>query len=288
MWFYTPDIDAAALQATHAGPPSRFVEAEGLVVHLRDTGPRDGPPLLMLHGFGASLHSWDGWAERLSDRFRVIRIDLPGFALTGPDPSGDYSDARAVDVITALLDAIGVARADVVGNSLGGRIAWRLALAQPERVGRLVLVAPDGFAIPGRPYGQPEPVPAMVHLMPWIMPRSALRATLASAYADPDRPTEAELDRMHALLRAPGVRQAILTRMAQHVPEDPRPLLPGLVQPLLLLWGREDRVIPPRQVLEWQAALPHAEVVLLPGLGHLPQEEAPEESLHPVRAFLER
>ncbi len=146
----TPDADRAALEAAHAGPPSRFVDVLGLRVHLRDTGPRDGPAVLMLHGFGASLHTWEGWAAGLGDRFRVIRLDLPGFALTGPDPGGDYSDARGVAVLAALLDALGVERAAVIGNSLGGRLAWRFALAHPDRVARLVLVAPDGFAEPGR------------------------------------------------------------------------------------------------------------------------------------------
>ena len=288
MWLYTPDRDMASLRAAHAGPPSRFVPVAGMEMHIRDTGPRDGPAVLMLHGFGASLHTWEGWAERLSDRFRVIRVDLPGFALTGPDPGGDYSDARAVAVLVALLDALGVARADVIGNSMGGRIAWRLALAQPARVRRLVLVAPDGFASPGRPYGQPEPVPAMVQLLPWVMPRGAVRATLAPAYADATRMSEAEVDRAHDLLRAPGVRRAILARMAQHVLEDPRPLLPALSQPLLLVWGEQDRMIPASHAADWTAILPRAELVVLPGLGHVPQEEAPALSLPPVRAFLER
>jgi pimeloyl-ACP methyl ester carboxylesterase len=114
-----------------------------------------------------------------------------------------------------------------------------------------------------------------------------VRATLAPAYGDPSRMTEAEVDRAHDLLRAPGVRPAILARMAQHVLEDPRPLLPGLTQPVLLLWGEQDRMIPASHGQDWLAVLPRAELVVLPGLGHVPQEEAPEVSLVPVRAFLE-
>jgi pimeloyl-ACP methyl ester carboxylesterase len=288
MWLYTPDEDAAVLRAAHAGPPSAFLDVAGLRLHIRDTGPRDGPAIIMLHGFGASLHTWEAWAERLADRFRVVRIDLPGFALTGPDPTGDYSDARAAVVLAALLDRLGIAQADVVGNSMGGRIAWRFALAEPTRVRRLVLVAPDGFASPGRPYGAPEPVPPVVHLLPWMMPRSMVRATLAPAFADPSRMTDADVDRAHDLLRAPGVRPAILARMAQHVLEDPRALLPRLGQPVLLLWGDTDRMIPASNGQDWLAVLPRAELVVLPGLGHVPQEEAPDASLTPVRAFLER
>ncbi len=287
-WFFTPDLDRATLEARHAGPPSRFEEVLGLRVHLRDTGPRDGPAVLMLHGFGASLHTWDDWAAGLEDRFRVIRLDLPGFALTGPDPSGDYTDARGVAVLAALLNALGVEGAAVVGNSLGGRLAWRLALAHPERVTRLVLVAPDGFAPPGRAYGQAEGAPPLMRLLPFALPRAMLRDTMAASYGDPSRLPADELDRAHDLMRAPGVRHAMLARMEQRVIDDPRPLLDRLEMPVLLLWGERDRMIPASHARDWLAVLPRAAHVELPGLGHVPQEEAPAASLAPVRAFLER
>ncbi len=287
-WLYTPDRDQAALRAAHAGAPSQFLDIAGVTLHLRDTGPRDGPAILMLHGFGASLHTWDGWAERLSHRFRVIRIDIPGFALTGPDPTGDYSDARSITILAALMDRLGIAQADVIGNSMGGRIAWRFALAEPSRVRRLVLVSPDGFASPGRPYGEPEPLPAMVRLLPWVMPRAMVRATLGPAYGDQALMTDATVDRAHDLLRAPGVRRAILDRMAQNGLEDPRPLLPRLTMPVLLVWGERDRIIPASHAQDWVAVMPQAELIVLPSLGHVPQEEAPAVSLPAVRAFLER
>lgn len=287
-WLHTPDADRAALEAAHARPPSRFLEVLGLRVHLRDTGPRDGPAVLLLHGFGASLHTWEGWAERLQDRFRVIRLDLPGFALTGPDPGGDYSDDRAVAVLAALLDTLGVAQAAVAGNSLGGRIAWRFALAHPARVTRLVLIAPDGFAPPGRTYGEREGAAPLMRLLPWTLPRRMLRESMAPSYGDPARFPEAVLARTHDLMRAPGVRAAMVARMEQRVIEDPRPLLPRLALPVLLLWGERDRMIPASHARDWLALLPRAEHVELPGLGHVPQEEAPEASLPPVRAFLER
>lgn len=287
-WSWTPDLDRAALEERHAGPPSRFEEVLGLRLHIRDTGPRDGPAVLMLHGFGASLHTWEGWAAGLEDRFRVIRPDLPGFALTGPDPTGDYTDARGVAVLAALLDALGVERAAVIGNSLGGRLAWRLALAHPARVTRLVLVAPDGFAPPGRAYGQAEGAPPLMRLLPFALPRAMLRDSMAPAYGDPARLPAAEVDRAHDLMRAPGVRRAMLARMDQRVIDDPRPLLRGLVMPVLLVWGERDRMIPASHARDWLAVLPRAAHVELPGLGHVPQEEAPEVSLAPVRAFLGR
>jgi pimeloyl-ACP methyl ester carboxylesterase len=126
FWLYTPDKPRAALEATYAAPPSTFVDISGVQFHLRDTGPRDAPPIIMLHGFGASLHTWEDWAALLEPNYRVIRMDLPGFGLTGADPTGDYTDARSIALLLALLDRLGVQRATFIGSSMGG--AHRLGL----------------------------------------------------------------------------------------------------------------------------------------------------------------
>ena len=89
FWLYTPDKPRSVLEATYAAPPSAFVEIAGIRLHLRDTGPRDAPAIIMLHGFGASLHTWEDWAALLEPNYRVIRMDLPGFGLTGTDPTGE-------------------------------------------------------------------------------------------------------------------------------------------------------------------------------------------------------
>jgi len=121
---YTPDRPRAELNVGYLAAPGDMREVSGIRLHVRDTGPRDAPALVLLHGFGASLHTWEPWAVALSRQYRVIRLDLPGFGLTGPDPTGDYSDARFNQILTALLDQLGVARATLIGNSLGGRLAW--------------------------------------------------------------------------------------------------------------------------------------------------------------------
>ena len=282
---YTPDLPRAALEAEYAGAPSRFVEVAGTRLHLRDTGPREAPPVILLHGFGSSLHTWEGWAAPLAADFRVIRFDLPGFGLTGEDRSGDYSDARAVAVIAALMDRLGLPCAALVGNSMGGRLAWRFALSHPERVSRLVLVSPDGFALDGMPYG-PVQAPPVVRVLPFVMPMPLLRLGVAAGYADQARLREDTVQRYHDMMVAPGVREAILRRMQQLVIEDPAPLLRGLHTPTLLLWGERDAIIPFAKARDFLAALPDARLVALPALGHLPQEEAPAESLAPVLAFL--
>ncbi len=288
IWLYTPDRPRAALEAAHAGPPSRFVEVAGLRLHLRDTGPREAPAILMLHGFGASLHTWEDWARLLEADHRVIRFDLPGFGLTGPDPTGDYTDARGIAVLRALMDHLGVQRATLIGSSMGGRIAWAFAAAHPDRVAKLVLVAPDGFASPGIAYGSRQAVPPLMHLLPYALPLSMLRANLAAAYADPARMTEATVQRSYDLMLAPGVRRAIVARMGQVVLPEPEPLLRRITAPTLLLWGEQDRMIPIANAQDYLAALPDARLVALPGIGHVPMEEAPEDTMVPLRDFLGR
>jgi pimeloyl-ACP methyl ester carboxylesterase len=231
--------------------------------------------VILLHGFGSSLQTWDDWAATLSATHRVIRYDLPGFGLTGADPSGQYSVARGVAVLAALMDQLGVAKASLVGNSMGGMLAWQFAAAWPARVEKLVLVSPDGFASPGFEYGRAPDVPLLLKALPYTLPRFMLRASLAPAYANPA-----------ALMRAPGVRRAVIARTAQTVLADPRPKLARIEAPTLLLWGEQDGMIPFGNAADYIKEIPHARLVPLPGLGHVPQEEAPAVSLAPVAAFL--
>ncbi len=286
FWLYTPDRSRALLEAEYLKPGDSFVDALGVRLRLRDTGPRDAPALILLHGFGASLETWEPWAERLSSRYRVIRFDIPGFGLTGPDPTGDYTDARGVRIIEALMDRLGLKTATIIGNSLGGKLAWMFAAAHQERTARLVLISPDGFASPGFDYDKKPDVPLMVRLLPYVLPRPLLRMSLEPAYADPKKLTEATVTRYRDMMLAPGDRTAMIARMRQVMLHDPIPTLQSIKAPTLLLWGEQDGMIPFDNAADYLRALPHATLVRLPKLGHVPFEEAPEESLKPLLAFL--
>ena len=287
VWLYSPDKPRDELETRYAGRPSTFLEIAGTRLHLRDTGPRDAPVLIMLHGFGSSLFTWDDWADRLSADHRAIRCDLPGFGLTGADPTGEYTDARTIAVLLALLDHLGVKRATLIGNSMGGRVAWMFAAAHPDRVSKLVLVSPDGFASPGIEYDKKQDVPPMMRALPYTLPLFLLRANLEAAYADPSRMTEVALQRTRDMTLAPGVRRAVIARMEQSVLREPGPLLASITAPALLLWGEKDALIPIGNARDYLAAMPNARLATLPGVGHLPQEEAPAESLVPLLAFLD-
>ncbi|MFM8301218.1 MAG: alpha/beta fold hydrolase, partial [Gemmatimonadota bacterium] len=143
---WAPDRSVDSLKARWAPAPSQFITLDGAAVHYRDEGPRDDPqPLLLLHGSAASLHTWEGWTAALRGERRVIRLDLPGFGLTGPFADGAGSLTRTLGVIESLLDTLGASKVVVAGNSLGGLYAWQLAARSPTRVAGLVLVDPAGY-----------------------------------------------------------------------------------------------------------------------------------------------
>ncbi|PLK69134.1 alpha/beta hydrolase [Rhizobium sp. TH135] len=283
VWLYEPDKPRAALEETY---PGEYRVIDGVRLRMRDSGPRDGEAIFMLHGFGASLDTWEKWAEALSARYRVIRFDLPGFGLTGPDPTGDYTEARSMQILAAMMDQLDIDRASLIGNSLGGRIAWNFAAMFPERVNKLVLVSPDGFASPGFDYGVAPKVPLLMRALPYTAPRSMLKANLAAAYGNPAALSEADVTRYHDLMLAPGVRRAILERMGQVVLREPGPTLARIQAPTLLVWGERDGMIPISNAEDYLRFLPNATLARLPGLGHVPFEEDAVQSLVPVEAFL--
>lgn len=102
LWLWTPDKSRRELEARYLDAPGDILPLAGMELHVRDSGPKNGPALILLQGFGSSLHTWEPWARELSSEYRVIRIDMPGAGLSGPDPNGDHSDARSRRVLTAV------------------------------------------------------------------------------------------------------------------------------------------------------------------------------------------
>ena len=256
-------------------------------VFVQDSGPRDAPAILLLHGFGASLQAWDDWAPALEKNLRVLRIDIPGFGLSGPAVNQDYSDAADVARVIAVMDQLGVQQVIVAGHSMGGRIAWNLAAAHPERVSKLVLLSPDGFPDPNAKSDKTYEVPALLGLLPYSLPQWALRmGGVAPAFADDSQLTPQMMQRYHDMMLAPGVRTALLERMRQTRNSDPVARLKSITVPTLLIWGEKDAFIPLSNAQDYLKAMPQARLVTLPGVGHVLHEEAPQASVQAVLDFL--
>lgn len=288
---WAPDRPVDTLKTRWAAAPSRFIELQGMQVHLRDEGPRDDPePIVLIHGTSASLHTWDGWTAALQKQRRVIRMDLPGFGLTGPAPDGDYRMERYADFIAALLDQLGVRQAVLAGNSLGGGIAWRTAVQHPDRVSRLVLVDASGYPLQSTsvPLGfRLAQIDGLKPVMSRLLPRSMIEASVRNVYANPDKVTPELVDRYYELTLRAGNRESLTLRMKLRETDAlSAGLISSIRQPTLILWGAQDRLITEPSGQRFQQDIAGSEYVVFEGLGHVPQEEDPERSVAPVLKFL--
>jgi len=285
-----PDRPLETLVARWAPPPSEFIDLNGQLVHLRDVGPRDDPqPIVLIHGTSSSLHTWEGWASALQKEHRVITFDLPGFGLTGPSAAGDYSDAAYISFVGALLDRLKLSRVTLGGNSLGGEIAWEFAATQPERVGALILVDAGGYAFTpiSIPLGfRVLRMPGIRQISRFVLPRSLVEKSVASVYGDPSKVTPALVDRYYELTLREGNRAALLQRFAQLNAGEYTAQLAGLRMPTLILWGGQDRLIPPENGDAFARDIKGSELLRFPALGHVPHEEDPAATVRPVQAFL--
>jgi len=291
LLYWAPDRPVSDLANRWAQPPSTFFELAGLSVHLRDQGRRDDPaPLVLLHGTSASLHTWDGWIAALAPARRVVRVDLPGFGLTGPAPDGDYRIERYVEFVTALLDALDIERCVLAGNSFGGWVAWETALAAPARVGALILVDSAGYPLESQsvPIGfRIARIPFLNRLMEVTLPRGVIESSLQNTYGDPSRVTPALVDRYYELTLREGNRAALAKRFADGRHSGDTARLSELQMPTLILWGGRDRLIPPAYGEQFQHDIPGSRLVVFPELGHVPHEEDPAATVAAVRSFLD-
>jgi pimeloyl-ACP methyl ester carboxylesterase len=233
------------------------------------------------------LQTWDAWSQALETQWRVVRIDMPAFGLTGPAVNNDYSNEADVARLLALMDHLGLQRVALGGHSMGGRIAWNFAAAHPERVSHLVLVAPDGFPDPRSTTEFTYQVSPWLGLMQYSLPAWALKMGVAPAYGDDKLLKPETLRRYQDMMRAPGVRTALIERMRQSRNSDPVPRLQSLKMPVLLVWGDKDAFIPISNAQDYLKAIPHATLASIPLAGHVVHEEAPLPSAQAVMEFLQ-
>ncbi|MAD44724.1 MAG: alpha/beta hydrolase [Oceanospirillaceae bacterium] len=285
------EAGAIPLQELRPGlemPDSRYLSLQGMQVHYRDVGDPQAPVLILLHGIFSSLHTWNDWTAILSQDFRVISLDSPNFGLTGPHPEGMKRHLYS-DFLNAFTDALGIQQCYVAGNSLGGWMTWEFAARYPHKVLKAVLldsagyffIPPSGLLFMGLPLG--GWLTARV-----VPPSGAFNAMLRTTYADPGRLSDEVLNRYYRLWLRPGNRQAgarVLRFIRNRGGFNPR-LIRQVKQPVLILWGKQDRWIPPAHTERFIQAMPQAEAILYDDCGHMPMEELPRESAADCRRFL--
>jgi pimeloyl-ACP methyl ester carboxylesterase len=278
------------LTARWAQPPSTFIDVAGMRVHVRDEGRRDDPvPIVLLHGTSASLHTWDGWVRELGPERRVIRADMPGFGLTGPNPSGDYSIEAYTRFALGVLDQFGLERYILAGNSFGGWVAWETALARPDRVAALILVDSAGYAVKSQSVPiafRIANVPVLNRVMERTLPRGLIESSVRNVYGDPAKVTPELVDRYYEITLREGNRAALVQRFVQAPLGIDQDRIREVKVPTLILWGGRDRLIPLEYGALFNGDIAGSRLVVFDDLGHVPQEEDPARTFAAVQAFL--
>lgn len=288
--FLHSDIPLDELKARYAEPPSTFLSVNGMNVHYRDQGHNSTtPPIVLLHGTGASLHTFEGWTKRLHDEYRVITLDLPGYGLTGPFPDRDYSIENYVSFLNDFFNELGVNEFILGGNSLGGHIAWRYTVKYTDQVGGLILINSAGY--PYKSESKPAAfhlaeTPVIKHLFKYITPRFVVEQSVENIYSNRELVTDSLVDRYFELSLRPGNRQAFIDRMEIETSPTAYLQIQTIQQPTLILWGEDDRLIPLEIAYRFHEELPDSRLVMIPETGHIPMEESPERSLSYVLSFL--
>jgi pimeloyl-ACP methyl ester carboxylesterase len=292
----TPDTDRDAMIAKYGnvGGVTLFARGPaGQSIHYRDQGCRTCPAMVLLHGANASLHTWEPLVEQLGADYRMVTLDLPGHGLTGSTPDGDYSADGMINAVDVVAAELNLDRFILGGNSMGGGISWRYALARPERVEALLLLNAGGMP-PRR--GEAAPTSnigfrimrysAGRWLAGQITPRALVKSSLEQSVSNKRVVTAEAVDRYWELLRFPGNRQATAKRAALPRQPEMAERFGDIKVPTLVLFGKEDRIINPSAAKSFQERKPDVTVVLLDGIGHLPMEEAPDVTARAIRDFL--
>lgn len=282
-----PPLDTVAARAL-ADADSRFVEVGALEVHYKTAGdPEAAPVFILLHGFGASVFSWQALMPHLSAHSYAVAFDRPAFGLTARPLPGEwrgqnpYSPEAQVALTIGLMDTLGIEQAVLIGNSAGGTIAVQTALAHPQRVSGLVLINAAIYQGGGAP-AWVRPLlhtPQLNRLGPLLMRQIAEEPGLAfirNAWSDPERISEETLAGYRRPLQAHNWDKALweLTKASRRPNFGQQ--LARLTMPALVIAGQDDRIVPPNLSERLADELPNAQLVVLEGCGHLPQEECPE------------
>jgi pimeloyl-ACP methyl ester carboxylesterase len=288
-----PDIPYETLEAKYTNGASRFIDLPGgLHVHYQDDGVSRLPTLVLLHGYGDSFTSWEGWVQQLKNRFHLLSVDFPGHGLTRAPEGYSLSGDGLADFVDAFAAQLNLPQFAVAGNSMGGGVAWQLALRHPQRINALILVDSAGF--PNEK--PPAAVPLAFKILKFPLGRAFLRNIdnrplidegLRTDVVDKALITPAFVDRWAEFQRAPGHRAILMSVSMSSLMSASPEVLHSINVPTLILQGENDVLVEPASAGKFAAAIPGAKVLIYPNVGHLPQIEIPQRSAAVVAEFLE-
>lgn len=286
--FY-PDKSVEELKIKYANAESEFITIDNMPVHYRDEGnPNDSIPLVLIHGTGASMLTWDAWVTKMKTHHRIIRLDLPAYGLTGPNNNHDYSTEFYTTFLHQFLQRINVKYCYLAGNSLGGLISWQYALKYPTEVKKLILIDAAGY--PMAPKNKAfvfklAQIPVLKDILKKITPKFIIKKSLLDVYGDSTKVTTQLIEQYHDMARRTGNRAAFISRNNQ-ILDNNYLKIKQINIPTLIMWGNLDRWIKPENAYKFQKDLPNDTLIIYKGIGHLPMDEAAQETAKDALIFL--
>lgn len=282
----------AMLERRYARPHSRFITVEGVRMHVLDEGPKDGPAVVVLSSQWASISQWDGWADVFRDRYRFVRIELPGQGLTGPVPSGDHSLEHYRDLMLGALDQLRVDRFVLAGSSFSGALAFRYAGEPGTRVSALILANASGLPrTPGAGAAPNAPPPSgwLRAASPYWRGRAFFRWKLSQMLRNPARITPALVREYADFNTRRGRIAEAAARAAAYRAGDPFPILAAIQAPTLIQWSTHATYLPVSDAERFSQAITGAPVAvrIYRDVGHLIIQDAPEATGRDARAFVD-
>lgn len=285
--FNEKDLSVEEAKSTLQDENSQFVSVDGLEVHYKREG--NGFPLVLVHGTGAILQTWNEWTNLLKDSFEIIRMDIPAFGLTGPRQDNDYSIEMYVNFINKFMNAIGIDSFLIAGNSLGGEIVWQYALQHPEKVGKMILLDPAGIEHDEKKLNtlafRLAKNEKLTRVVTNLGTKYLVEDAVKDVYFDKSKVTEEKLKYYHTAALREGNRKALIQRI-QNITYEPEEILQKIQTPTLVLWGDHDVLIDVKLAEKYRNNLPNAEVIIYENVGHVPMEEIPQQSAADAMRFL--
>lgn len=290
---WTPDTDPVAMRKKYASSASRFIDVDGMKMHVRDQGPRDAPVIVLVHGSGASLQTWIPWTARFSKTYRVISLDLPGHGLTGPHPKRDYSAASFVSSVDGVAQKLGVKKFVLGGQSLGGGVVLAYALAHPEKLNGLILVSAAGAPESTAAFARKPPLDVRIARTPvlrniglFFTPRSFIEGGVNAGLSVKRVITPEMIDWYWELIRYPGNRQAAIDRAnTSYSAFDPKNIQ-AMKVPTLILWGEQDAFVNISNGKWFEKNIRGSKFISYKGVGHAPMEEVADQSVDDVLEWI--
>ena len=280
-------ISKAEMKAQFTQPTSHFIQWRGAEIHYTDQG--QGVPVMMIHGYGGSHRNFETFTEKMNGPYRLIRIDLPGFGLsdlpTSKDGKQDFLKMYS-DFFTFMLDTLHVDSVYLIGNSMGGMMAWNAALEHKDKVKKLVLLASAGYEMEKIAKGVSRlmNMPFMGLVYGKGIPLSLSEGTARKIFADTSKIVHANVVINNKMWNREGNLDAAYKLMQSgQFPDSSR--IAQITIPTLIIWGVQDRIVPVAHAYKFHRDIKGSQLVIMDTCGHVPMIERTDETVALVRKF---